>query len=333
MQEIYDRVSKLFAERINQVFESEDTMKVEFGKRYPQLPFDRTSHWNNIIYSIVRDVWNEAGPEVKSLPTGHDMLTIVKGAYPLLDYNLFTQVYLNLQYYSSVTYRTEDAEKEVEKLKTAWSNTPWSKTSKLDPFAPKAKMLKAVVTLEDHQFNNTLSTLRSLKIIGASNMATGFVSYRVSPKGATPAFADSQNLSMLGVGADKFLSVDPRFKVWYILWAPGTTPRLAMHFCYPNVVDGTTGFEADGISYPFFSKSGGDILNEVLFARKLMYEILGSIDFVEKACTIVPRMNSLLIVVREDEDMVQLFNGTNDKLGLIQQYPILVLQEGSRESK
>jgi hypothetical protein len=326
--EMYGRVAAAFAARIERVFDSEDSMKQEFSTRFPALTFDRTSYWNNIIYGIVRDAWEESGPEVKSLPTGHDMLQILKGVYSLLDYNLFTQVYLNLQYYSSVCYRAEDAQAEIEKLKTAWP-----KTSKLDPFAPKAKMLKTAMTAEDQQFNVTLSTLRSLKIIGSSNMATGFISYRVSPKGSTPAFADSQNLSMLGVGADKYLRVDPRFKPFYLVWAPGTTPEMISR-CENQALAGRTGewcFNAHGIHYEFRSKSGGDILNEVLFARKLMYEVLGGIDFEERTCTIVPRMNSILIVTNEDgKELKQVYEGTPEKLGLKQVYPMLDLQEGSR---
>src|SRR5208337_2047196 len=161
MEEIYQKVAEVFAKRIDEVFESEATLEAEFRRNFPALPFDRTDHWMAIIYTILSDAWLAAGPVVKVNPTGYDKLKILRHAHPLLDYNLFTQILLNLQGYTGMAYLTGDAEKEIERLKTEWP-----KEYKLTPFAsPKAKQMKVAVTDEEKAYNNTLSTLRSLRLI------------------------------------------------------------------------------------------------------------------------------------------------------------------------
>jgi len=157
VQEIYQRVAELFTAKINSVFESEASLEAEF-KRFFALPkpevtseelfksvaaemkktptgieFSRTDYWAGIIWSVLKAAWLEAGPEVKSDPTGYDKLQILKLTHPLLDYNLFTQVLLNLQGYTGMQYAVGDAQKEMAGIKEGW------KHPKLDPFAPKAK--------------------------------------------------------------------------------------------------------------------------------------------------------------------------------------------------
>src|ERR1700723_3138132 len=151
MQEIYQRVAKRFAERINGIFESETSLEAEFKKNFDQLPFDRTEHWSGILYNVLSECWSEVGPEVKSEPTGFDKLTILREicVSHILDYNLFSQVLLNLQGYTGMHYLTGDAAKEIARLKEAWP-----KDQKLDPFAPRAHMVKQaeVVTEEQKQY-------------------------------------------------------------------------------------------------------------------------------------------------------------------------------------
>ena len=160
MEPIYRAVAARLAEKINAAFESEESLKRFFESRLPGLPFDRTNHWMGLIYSILRDAWMEAGPAVKAEPTGYDKLKILQHIHPLLDYNLFTQVLLNLQGYTGMAYMTGDAEKEIVRIKDAWP-----KDAKLNPFEPKAEQIKTAVTEEDRMYNNTLSTLRSLRLI------------------------------------------------------------------------------------------------------------------------------------------------------------------------
>ena len=134
MNEMYQAVAKVFVERINALFESEKTLETEFKRLYSALPFDRTEHWAGIIYGVLRDAWFEKGPAVKSEPTGMDKLQIVKHAQPLLDYNIFTQVLLNLQGYTGMHYMTGDAQREIDRLK---NESPRSTNSTRSPRKPR----------------------------------------------------------------------------------------------------------------------------------------------------------------------------------------------------
>jgi hypothetical protein len=328
MKEIYQRVAQLFAERINAIFESEATLEAEFKRNFEQLPFDRTDHWAGIIYTILRESWLDAGPEVKAEPTGYDKLVILREYHRLIDYNIFTQVLLNLQGYTGMHYLTGDATKEIARLQETWP-----KEFKLDPFAIKAKMVKQAeaVTEEQKQYNGVLSTLRALRII---SQFTPQISFRVSPKGSTPAFADSRNISMIGQGGDKYLRTIPSLGAFYLVWdvvphlayfKPPATPPIAPSVGQPVPPLALGTFHAEGIPYPFVSKSGGEVLQDVLFARKLMYEIFRDVDVTQETCIMVPRMNSILVVADK--------YGTSLKKvvdRLAAQYPSLKLVEGAR---
>jgi hypothetical protein len=288
MQEMYAQVAKLFADKINVIFESETTLQAEFQRHFDQLPFDRTKHWAGIIYLVMRECWLEAGPEVRSEPTGYDKLSILKQVHPLLDYNLFSQVLLNLQNYTGMHYMTGDATKEIARMRETWP-----KDAKLNPFAPRAHMVKqaALVNEEQKQYNTILSTLRALRIIA---QFTPQVSSRVSPKGATPALADSGNLSMIGEGGDRYIRTLPDLGAFYLTW-DRVPPMAAAHPSVPPDPRGMR-FSDPRIPYDFYSRSGGEILQDVLFVRWLLYEIFAAIDVLHETCIMVPRLNSILIV-------------------------------------
>jgi hypothetical protein len=317
MQEMYHRVAQALANRIQEVFLSEETMEAEFRKSFEYVKFDRTDHGSTMLYKMFRDCWYSAGPETKNEPTNYDRLYVCRKLYHLLDYNLFTQVLLNLQAYTGMVYLTEDATKEMDALKAAWP-----KDAKLNPFEPKAKMVKNAASDEERQHNNILSTLKSLKII---SQFTPQVSFRISPLGATPAFADSRNVSMIGVGGDKYLRTLPDLQPFYIHWEPGSTPQIAKLRTDITVLNGAMGFGAEGIPYVFFSKSGGDILQEVLFARKIMAEVFAAHDITAEMCIMIPRMSSVLVVTRKDGAHLK---AAFEKLKV--QYPVLELSEGTR---
>lgn len=282
------------AARIDALFASEQTLEAEFKRLYPALPFDRTDHWAHVFESILNEAWYEKGPAVKSNPTPIDRLNIIRALRPLLDYNLFTQALLNLQGYTGMFYLTGDAQKEIDRMKEDWQAKQW----KSDPFAPKARMHKQSATLTDEQkeFNNVLSTLRALRII---TQFTPQISFRVSPKGSTPAFADSRNISMIGLGGDKYLRTTPALKTFYLTW--DQVPQMATYRGTRDTPDKpVVVFHAEDIGYEFLSKSGGEIIQEVLFARKLMYDIFGAVDTTQETCIMVPRINSLLVVANAD---------------------------------
>lgn len=323
MQEIYQRVADTFAARINEVFLSEETLAAEFKKSFEHLEFSRTDHGSTLLNKMFRDCWKTSGPEAAVEPTGYDKLAVLRCLYHLLDYNLFTQVLLNLQSYTGMAYLTKDAEDEIEKLKSSWP-----KDAKLNPFEPKAKMVKNAATDEEKTHNNILSTLKSLKII---SQFTPQVSFRVSPIGSTPAFADSRNISMIGAGGDKYLRTLPNLKPFYIHWAPGSTPDITQYVItvdaqYKTVPDPRgTQITAAGIPYPFFSKSGGDILTDVLFTRKIMAEVFAAHDITAEMCIMIPRMNSVLIVT--DQNGLHLKKAFEN---LKARFPMLELAEGAR---
>jgi len=350
VQEIYQRVAELFTAKVNAVFESEASLEAEFKRFFahntPELnpeghfksiadqcrttpagmEFSRTDHWAGVIWKVLESAWLEVGPEVKSIPTGYDKLMILKLAHPLLDYNLFTQVCLNLQGYTGMQYAVGDAQQELAGIKGSW------KHPKLNPFAPKSKKIKDAKSDDEKKFNNIISRVRAVNLIAQFD---GQVSFRVSPKGSTPAFADSRNLSMIGVGGDKYLRTFPNLKPFYIAWPVGQTPVIAT-VTVPNIpvpkpytvgekVLGTTVLRAEGIPYDFYSRSGGDILNEVLFSRKVMYEVFRDFDITKETCIMIPRMNSVLVVTQANGDHIK---KTFERLKAV--YPALELYEGAR---
>ena len=314
MEEIYQRVTQLFADKVNAVFESEETLKAQFEALFPRLEFNRTDHWCGILYKVFRDCWLEAGPEVKGESTGFDRNAVLKRLIPLLDYNLFTQVLLNLQSYTTFAYQALDAEKDLAAIGEKW------KDRKRTPTDPKAKMVRtATVSEEDGEFNDDLSTVKSLRIIASF---TPQISFRVSPKGSTPALVDANNISSLGVGSDKYLRTFPGLKAFYIHWIPETGPLMAS---VPVDASDRTAMRAEGISYPFYSKSGGEILNQVLFSRKVAYELFRAFDIENETITILPRLSSVLAVTEE--------KGTKLRevfAGLKLRYPMLEFAEGVR---
>jgi hypothetical protein len=319
MQELYQAAAQHMAGKIDALFSSEKTMEDFFKLLYPGLPFDRTDHWAHAFETLLNESWYEKGPAVKSNPTAMDRLQIIRALHPLLDYNLFTQVLLNLQGYTGMFYLTGDAQKEIDRLKDNWKLKQW----KSDPFAPKAKMVKQAEAITDEQkeFNSVLSTLRALRII---TQFTPQISFRVSPKGSTPAFADSRNISMIGLGGDKYLRTIPELKTFYLTWS--AVPMMAMPMGVVGTVDKPhVRFQAENIPYEFLSKSGGEIIQEVLFARRLMYDIFGAVDTTKETCIMVPRINSLLVVANADGVSIRkAFEPLQTR------YPMLSLVEGVR---
>jgi len=314
MDEIYQRVAERLGQEVDALFASEESLRARFEALFPKLPFDRTSHWAGIMWKAFRDAWLEAGPEVKGEPTGYDRNCVLKRLAPLLDYSLFTQVMLNLQSYAGMAYQARDAEADIRRLQDEWP-----KNSKLRPFEPKAKMAKDASTEEEKRYNLVLSTLRSLRTISGF---TPQISFRVSPKGSTPALVDSNNISSLGIGADRYLRVLPGLRAFYISWAPGTGPAMATPYQFGAEVR----FQAEGIPYMFQSKSGGEVLQQVLFARKVAYEVFLAHDVVTEACIILPRMSSVLTVSEG--------NGASVRRafeGLKARYACLEFSEGARD--
>jgi hypothetical protein len=290
---VYENVAQVYAASIEEAFTSEETLSKLHEKTFPGLPFDRTDRWHLILSRELLRCWNEQGPVVKAGITSVDRREILLHLSNLLDFNLFSQVLLNLQDWALLRYRVGDAQADTEKLQTKWAGKSPS------PFDVKAKMVKAASRPEDMEFNRDLSTLKSLRII--PQIGPG-LSFRVSPKGSTPALVDSANLSMLGIGGDQYLSVPPALNVAYLSWE--TAPTVV-------VPDEKGEFHNGTIMYPFVSKSGGDILNSVLATRLLAtaaFKILTQSG--GETTVVLPRMTSLMILTNasmiEVENLVDL---------------------------
>jgi hypothetical protein len=171
-------------------------------------------------------------------------------------------VLLNLQPASLLSYRGGDAAATIEQLQKKWAGKSPS------PFDAKPKMFKVAADADQQAYNRDLSTLKALRTITGLTAARSF---RVTAKGSTPALTDSENLSMLGIGGDQYLSVPPGFRAFYFTW--DTAPNILAEI-------GLKTFRTAGIDYTFESKSGGEILNAALFARKIAYEVYRGPDSV-----------------------------------------------------
>jgi hypothetical protein len=281
MEQLYNAVALTFAKYIKDSFATEESLEQLFHTYYPMLEFSRTDHWSGILRKELSRAWFNAGPDIKSEPIGQDVKGVLSHLYKYLDYNLFTQVLLNLQVYAGFGYSVPDAKREIEQMEAKY------KGKDLTPFAPKAKMLKIACGETEIAYNQDLSAIRALRIF---EQFTPMVSFRVSPMGSTPAFADSRNISMLGIGGDRFLRTMPGLKAYYICWEPGTSGQLTVPEQEPGV------FSVPGIDYRFTSKSGGEILNEVLFSRFIAAMVWGVFDVVRQYITVLPRMNSVLVI-------------------------------------
>jgi hypothetical protein len=306
--ELYNRVAHHYALRIEAIFESEETLKAAYEEHFTALPFDRTERWNIILMRELRQVWKEYGPANAGLVTIADGDHILHLLAKKLDFNLFTQVLLNLQPMTLIQYRSGDAQADIAALEAKWKGLSPS------PFDAKPKMIKSAATPTDLAFNRDLSTVKALKIVSG---ITTTKSFRVSPMGSTPALTDSENLSMLGIGGDQYLKPQQGHKAYYICWDQAQ-----------NLLEDVDGrpneFTVRGIRYPFVSKSGGEILNSVLFARLVATTAFRAFP-PETLTAVLPRMNSVLVVTgASDVELEQVASM------LHQRFPGLWLHAGAR---
>jgi hypothetical protein len=277
IQAIYNRVADWFANWVETTFETEDSLKAVWEEHHRTQPFDRTSNWNRVLFNELTKIWKTQGTGVEGATlTGFDRNEILKALADRLDYNLFTQVLMNLQDFGSLQYACSEAEVVTELLKEKWEGR------KPSIFDAKPKMFKEAKDDTEAEYNRDLSTLKAMRIIAGY---TPNISYRVSPKGSTPALTDSANLSMLGIGGDPYL-VRPRGReAFYLTWT--TTPNLLRQEGEDSA------WVTPRIHYPFYSKSGGDILNSVLWTRQITHELY---QLLKGDCFVLPRMSSVLVL-------------------------------------
>lgn len=302
----YERVTAKFAERVNYLFQSEETLRECFLSHFPRLEFDRTNHWSGILHKELDRVWREHGPDPNASVQTYDRLQVVSCLVDYLDFNLYSQVALNLQNWGVIQYGA-DIPVELKKMEEKWNKRT------VTPLSPGATMIKNAWKPEDKDFNTDLSRVKALKTISQFDLT---ISFRVSPKGSTPALVDSQNFSTLGVGSDALIKTLPGYRVYFIAWKPGMTPPVLK--AGPN-----GGFLTEGIPYEFFSKSGGTILNEVLFSRGIAVAFWSGIS---EHPIVLPRINSVMVVTNQDATKVrELYES------LKKDYPMLEFHEKERK--
>lgn len=311
MREMYRRAAEAYAKRIHEVFESETKLKELFHSYFPGLEFSRTDHWASLLRMELNKIWLVYGPPVKSNPTQFDVLEILWELQNYLDYNLFSQVLLNMQSWVGWGYSVPDAKKELETLQKKYG----AKEGR-SPFVKGAKMVQ-ILTPEDNEHNLDLSSVKALKIISDFSPMNSF---RVSPKGGTPALADSRNLSLLGMGSDRYVCTLLDLKTYYVTWEQHGAPRMIEETTTPGT------FMTKGIDYPFVSKSGGETLNEVLFARLIA-------TYFYKACRpqiVLPRLNSVVIVAYDAANVHLAFLQLTENERFQGLNPVLEFHEGTR---
>lgn len=285
VESLYNAVAQDYAGELHKIFANEETLQ-EAHKKYVHAEGDRTNgKWNVVFSSMLREAWVRA-IVVHSTPTGSEASEILKRLAALLDYNLCSQVYLNMQQWQGVRYAAADAVYDQQELLKKWSG------KSPNPFEPKAKMYKIAASPAEVEYNRDLSQIKALRTISLFDGDS--LRFRVSPIGTTPALADSNNLSTLGIGGDRYLRVPDGLNVYYVCWEQA--PPMAS----PSLAGTANTFVAEGIPYTFESKSGGDILNQVLYARYLMMRAVEHFS-PWGYLLVLPRMTSLMIVTSNEK--------------------------------
>jgi hypothetical protein len=153
IQAIYNRVADWFANWVETTFETEDSLKAVWEEHHRTQPFDRTSNWNRVLFNELTKIWKTQGTGVEGATlTGFDRNEILKALADRLDYNLFTQVLMNLQDFGSLQYACSEAEVVTELLKEKWEGR------KPSIFDAKPKMFKEAKDDTEAEYNRDLAS-------------------------------------------------------------------------------------------------------------------------------------------------------------------------------
>jgi len=286
-EQVYPLVAEAFATEINKVWASEETMAaayVDLLQAVSATTFDRTDHAAVLVQRLFQTAWNKHVTDFK--PIAYDITEVLKELCHLLDYSIFTQVYSNL---NATVLRYDSAAADAA-VKTALEKLPADLLKELE--GPKQKYASEE-KVTDPILRSHFNTVVAARKMGALNP---FNSYRISPIGSTPAFADSSNFSGFSIYLDQFLEANAiDKKVAVLRW---TAPEAKdMSELASGVNDGMV-IRFPGVA-PITSKSGGPILAQTMFARKMMRDLLLWCGFKYQ---IYPRLFSLTVVFPSNED-------------------------------
>lgn len=256
-------------ETITSIWQSEETMEAAYTDLLHLTKLDRTKDASKLVRKLMEKL---VGPNA----TYHDIHQWV--GVNVFDFNLSTQILLNAQQ-GSIKFRMDELERAVNQYQKdgvlVWTGAGDS------PFEKKAKF-KEGDDEATRQYNRVLANARNLKIL--TEAPVGFNSFRISPIGSTPAFADLGNLSSLSiVGLRDYLTATVR--VW-TLNHEKISKRIDLH----QQEDG--GYVAEGLDFPVYSKSGGDIVTRALTSRWMAWHVFAN----STKTYVVPKYDSLLTV-------------------------------------
>jgi len=269
--EIYTTAAAVLSKLIEEVWKDEESM-VKWFKEKVFIDLDRTTRAKMFVTKLVDEALVAAGMNSGSiLPNDRKRVAAVLSTI-LKDFNLVTQIALNLQT-GSLSF---DLDKMQEDLKPIESSYPSLEES---PLAKKAKY-KPGVEESEKKYNLDLALIKNAKIVG--EMQRGTSSYRISPLGKTPALADINNLSNLSpLAIQSYLDGELfMFDTSLVCNKAGVAE------------EGNGKWTSSRLKWPIQSESGGDIVKKALASRYIVSRLI----FDPAILHLVPRYESVIIL-------------------------------------
>lgn len=282
-----------FCADVKEVFASEEKMKDYWEANCVGI-WDATDCAQRLVWTIFKKRFQTELPSIN--PVSVDTVAIIPDVLAELDYNLASQILLNIQKPIHFSLPVADLNAKLAKLIAALK----ANTGAPDPTAPKAKYASVDQSAQTwfSDYNEALGLLKSSKIF--ETFTSTPTSFRVSPMGKTPAMSDSKNLSMLSLPGSNLLKPKEGCFILHITWGDSAIPDLMPE------PDGT--IRVSNIEYPFVSKSGGDILRKSLFSRRVLVDIAKNWN--DSIVNYIPRLNSLTLIhtIPDDSKITELGN-------------------------
>jgi hypothetical protein len=266
-------VAEIIAMKADTIWNSQEAMGNFFKEKFNYI--EHQGHERTLVNRLIRSSWEEVQAEnpFKISMTKEDLLQIILQLAELLDANIWSQIYLNCELWTTPLYDLAAAIQRMDLLQVKFARADES------PWMLKAKMREDEP--ENLEWNEALALLKSAKAV----RAIGVTSYRLYPYGSTPAFTDTCGIS----------NINSKFWDPYILHPKGNR-RIEYYEGMDPVNINTTqaGIEVEGFGGVFVSKSGdiGGIARTLTireFMRDRFVEAQGKIQLIPRwsGCTII----------------------------------------------
>jgi hypothetical protein len=268
---MYNKSAVRVAEKMNTIWHSEEAM-IAWFKEVAFIDLDRTSRARMFVTKLIDQALAECGMNTGSI-LAQDRKEVAKElALVLQDFNLSTQVALNVQD-GSLSFDLAKMQEDAKLIEPSYPSVEES------PMAKKAKY-KSGADESEKKFNGDLALLKNMKI--ASEMQKGVSSYRITPLGKTPALADNNNLSNMSP-----LAIQPYLEGGELYMFD--TGQVTRHF---GMIEDGAAITAKGLKFAIHSESGGDIVKKALASRYITSRLI----FDPAIKHLVPRYESVLIL-------------------------------------